>query len=359
MRHQIWRFSCCGLCLWLATATISQAQRPANPRQSTTIKIVIQSSAGARKSLVTVGDIARVTGEPAYLRDRISRIDVAKVSADRIESVSAAQVGIRLLLAGVPEHAYELRGERCRVRLEVPIRPTTVPRPVSPEKNIIFTETFLLNEIRDALANEMNADHEDIKLRFLQPLKLTEKLEAAESTRIYLPTRPKPGVLIMTIGFLDKRGKLVGSIRASTEFNQIVTVPVATKRINSGEAFGPTNVRLERHRRVNGIEPADSESLVGRIAKRSVSSGKTIRSSDVRISALPVKKPRKAPAPYIVKSRDSVELVARKGGVVVSIPNAQILQSGRRGDLVQVRNPRSQQIVTGRVVSGTRVEIRL
>ena len=61
--------------------------------------------------------------------------------------------------------------------------------------------------------------------------------------------------------------------------------------------------------------------------------------------------------PVVVRPRDTVRLVARKGGLTVIISAAESLQQGSVGDLIRVRNLQSNRVITGRVASREEVTI--
>ena len=64
-------------------------------------------------------------------------------------------------------------------------------------------------------------------------------------------------------------------------------------------------------------------------------------------------------AEYAVRSRDKVQMTARKGPLVVVLRGAEAQQQGRVGEWINVKNLQSNRIVAAKVVGPGEVEIPL
>jgi flagella basal body P-ring formation protein FlgA len=64
-------------------------------------------------------------------------------------------------------------------------------------------------------------------------------------------------------------------------------------------------------------------------------------------------------APVLVQAREPVRLIARKGVLKVTVPVAEALQSGKKGQVIRVRNLQSNQVIAGVVVARGEVEVPL
>lgn len=168
-------------------------------------------------------------------------------------------------------------------------------------------DELLLSAVRRRLAQRLHVEERDIAVQLTEPLPKHLTLRPATDDvefRPVLPAIPRPGPLrLKTTVYVD--GSLKHLISVGVDF-----------------------------------------ALRGQPAERE------------QPTTTPVKeKPKEEP--IVVRPRDSVRLIVRGTGLRVSIPAAEALQSGRVGDTIRVKNPRSGRVVAGRITSAGEVEIEL
>jgi flagella basal body P-ring formation protein FlgA len=103
------------------------------------------------------------------------------------------------------------------------------------------------------------------------------------------------------------------------------SVPVALRRIESGETFGPDNVRVERVASENTQRAAVvAAGLMGRRARRAVLPGRPIEMEDVE---------SEAHSAVLIHQRDPIHLVAKVSPLQVRA-RGEALQDGRLGQAI-------------------------
>src|SRR5207244_1811948 len=100
------------LAIWLSGAgAIALAQRPQAIAEPVTV--VLFAQAAVDDVLVTLEQIAKLSGGPESVRQRLAKLDIAefKLGAAHM-TVLSDQVRFRLLLAGLEASAFRLQGAR-------------------------------------------------------------------------------------------------------------------------------------------------------------------------------------------------------------------------------------------------------
>lgn len=120
-------------------------------------------------------------------------------------------------------------------------------------------------------------------------------------------------------------------------------VVVATAGVRAGEPLAEEQLALER-RDVSGVPGAlsDIDRVVGMASRRALRAGQVVSE-------------RWLIQPVLVERGDSVTIVARNAGIEVRVPG-EALESGRRGEIVRVRNTATGQVIRARVVEKGTVE---
>nr|PZN80576.1 MAG: flagella basal body P-ring formation protein FlgA [Pseudomonadota bacterium] len=120
-------------------------------------------------------------------------------------------------------------------------------------------------------------------------------------------------------------------------------VVVATTGVRAGEPLVEEQLALER-RDVSGVAGAvsDMRRVVGLASRRALRGGQVVSE-------------RWLIQPVLVERGDSVTIVARNAGIEVRVPG-EALESGRRGEIVRVRNTATEQVIRARVVEKGTVE---
>jgi flagella basal body P-ring formation protein FlgA len=300
------------------------------------IVIVLRDAATVSGSQVRIGDIADLQECEQEERERIARLDLAELplSSQPIH-VTQQQIGFRLQLAGLDAGSYRLQGSSC-VRVSRPksegleAKIAAVARQSLEQKLSGQTEDYRIEQAQAVVLPPLSADSSDIHL------------EAEVRSQIIPPCRVAVDVGIYV------RGARRNSVLVYLDVKKLQPVPVAIRHIESGETFSADNVRLERIAVANPQNIAvSSAGLMGRRARRPMSAGHPIEPEDLEPDTQ---------VAAVVRANDLVHLIATVGPMQVKT-RGQAMQDGRIGQLIQVRNMDSKNVVTGRVVDRSTVEV--
>ncbi len=300
------------------------------------IVLTLRETTNASDSQVHVGDIADLQGCQEQERQRIARLDLADLPlSSQPILITRQQIGFRLQLAGLAADSYRLEWANC-VRVSRPAgqgldaKIVAVARQTLEQQISGQGEDYRIELAQAVLVPPLSADSGDIHLEAEVRSQIVPPCRVAVDVGIYVRGARRNGVIV----YLDLK--------------KLQSVPVALRRIESGEAFSTENVRLERIVTANPqraiLSPAE---LMGRRAQRPMSAGHPIEPDDV------VKNTQTVAA---IRANELVHLIATVGPLQVKT-RGEALQDGRIGQLIQVRNLDSKNVVTGKVVDGSTVEV--
>ncbi len=312
-----------------------------NAAESEPVVVSLKPTASVGKQLVLIRDIAALRGGDDFVRERIRRVDISDTpAAGSSEQISRKRVEIRLLLAGIAHDDFVVDGaERVTVTLG----------------SGGVGDAAVVDAIRASLSQQLSIDPKDVEVRIVQPIVQTllspeTKLEDIE-LKPYLPLNPRPGKLRVKVGVFVK-GSLTHTFSVLLDLTLYQTVPIATRVIARREEFNKENIQFERRAVSQQLRRSIATEVLGKKAKRRIQPQEIIRVLDI---AEPVTESNSV----LIKPRDFVRMVVRKGSLTAVVPAGEALQQGRLGDLIRLRNPQSKKIVIGRVVSRGEVEIVL
>jgi flagella basal body P-ring formation protein FlgA len=305
------------------------------------LRVELRERSAVTDRLVTVGDVADISGGTADLRSQASALDLLELSTDHaLEEVAAARVTARLLIAGFAPDEFQVEGaELAQVTWQ----------------DAQSAEERVLAAIRRGVEERLYVPAAEVAPQLAQPLPaaLTQLIDRTPDARVEarfaaVPTggRTRVDVWVTTPG--DETN--VTGVTVDIRFRQIVPVvaeSIAARQVITADSVSFTEREVSQ---LGNVLPA--EQVVGMAARRNLAPGEVIVSRDLT-------EPKAADAPVLIKARDLVRLTARKGNLVLTVPAAEALQTGREGDFIRVRNPSSGKIVLGRVVAAGEVEVPL
>lgn len=148
---------------------------------------------------------------------------------------------------------------------------------------------------------------------------------------------------ISVLVFVD--GQLYKKTMVRIKIHLFEPVVVAARLLNAKQVIRDEDVRLEKMdiTKVGHYYFTDKDKVVGMVLKRVVNTG-------AMINALMIEKP------VIVERMAMVRIVSEHGGIKVEM-EGQALQDGREGDIIRVKNIRSNRVVNGRVIDAATVEV--
>jgi len=309
------------------------------------IRIALRPAASSHGKVVLIGDIADVRAPNREAKEKVARIDVADpVHAGQSARLSRSQVTIRLMLAGFDTDDFRLAGaEVVNVSYDS----------ASQGSNAKLHDAVVLDVVRAALARQLNLSPDNIHLKLMHPIRWRADYESIGPSEIRLEAR-LPGELKSKV-LTPKAGVHVGGrlheiLELALEAQVAVEVPKARRRIWAGEMFTSDNIHFQTTRidlQTFAELPADA------IGKRAV---RDVRAGDIVVQKL-VTSAERVRNEILVRSRETVQLVARRGPLVVKTQKAVALDSGRLNDQVQVKNLETGRVVRGRVVQRWIVEV--
>ena len=154
-----------------------------------------------------------------------------------------------------------------------------------------------------------------------------------------------PGVNTVALD-VEVDGKIVATTSLVMQIKTAAEVLVATDTIPTGQPLNEQNTVRERRDISRTTDPLIMENIdenIDWVAKRVISAGSTIKSSDVKL-------------PSDIRKGDSVSLVVKCGKVTLQT-SAEARQDGRIGDTIRVLSAVSKEDVKAKVVGPGMVEI--
>ncbi len=309
------------------------------PAADEPVVIRMRDSVNVASRIVQIGHVAEVVGGSRQLRDRIRQLDLTEVTtatAKDPEVISRPLVRVRLLLADVSRSDYVLLGAE-----EVQVFPGRAD----------IRDERILNAIRDGVAIELKLAREDVQVKLTHPIADSPDGVFDQQLRFspFLPPVVRPGRTRIKLGVFNGR-TLVRTVNASVEIRLVQTVATAKRRLERGEILSLENLSFERKALTTrtGIDSPDD--LLGGTVRRTINEGQPVQLRDLEGG-------RKDANPYIIHARDVVKVKARRGTLTVYLHQGEALSNGRLGENIRVRNPRGRQIITGKVISSTEVEV--
>ena len=174
----------------------------------------------------------------------------------------------------------------------------------------------------------------------LVPVKSVWRLEVSQSE--YSPVRRQFDAKLELFINTEKKQELSFSGKVKV----FVQVPVAARDLKAGQIITSDDIltkRVTQEANVRTAEPIKEEDLIGKEVKRSLRSGQTIQSNDVRTQVM-------------VAKGKIVTLNFAKGGIMLSA-QGKALENGGLGDTVRVMNSQSKTVVQGTVTGPETVSI--
>lgn len=331
------------LFVWLLVCCACQPAWVLCAELTPSVEVRLKQAAVIHRSLVTIADVADLKGGTAEQRGAIGALDVAELSeASSSETVRRSQVQLRLRLAGIDPEGCEVTGAT----------ETSVSR-----RSEALGDEAIIAAVRDPLATHWGVAPPSLQLRLVRPL--TEAVRAKLDTngdmelRPFLPATSLPGRLQLSIG-VYRSGQLLQTFPVALDAELTRRVAVARQDLRPGQKITADDVVVEQKTLSGRTAINVAEDVIGQIAARGIRAGSVLERTDVQFQ---LTSPREDARPYTVPRRTVVRLVARKPGLLVTVRAAELLDEGRIGDTVRVRNLSSNKVITGRLVDPTEVEV--
>ena len=301
------------------------------------VRLRAVSHAGSR--VLTIGDVADLSGGLALLRDAAAKLDLTDIPRDKASvNVSRKQVAYRLALTALPAELFRVEGpESALVNLR--------QRTIRPEE-VVATA-------RQALEARLPWKAGEVVIELVQPVFVPMPSVTADEpveikAEMHAGQRPVGRVQMDVRILVGGETKL--SLPVCFQVRPCQKTVVCRRRVEKGEALGEANVYLEE-------QPVDQksrfalspEAVKGAKARQALLPGQVVMVTDVEAA----EKPTNA---VLVRAQESVKIQIRIGELRVTAAG-QALQEGKQGQLIRVQNVDSKKVVLGKVVGAGLVEV--
>ncbi len=321
--------------LWLSGSAFAQ------DLQNSKVAIRMKSSTVVTEDRVRLRDVADVIDQDPVRRAHLQDLDLAVFDHEAPMTLDRDFVGIRIQLAGYEKSSLVFTGESKTV--------ITPPVPVS------LTDLGIEEAALIELSRQFSVPPEDLHVKLASPFMSNVALDVERLTHprieiMRVPQLPLGRTQLM-VRILDGE-KLTVSRLASFEVARKQNVVVAAMTLERGHQITTHNVQDEVRFVQQPIDRLSAHQLYGRRVMSPLKPGEVLTLRHVGDIVT-------QEAPILVTAHDPVRLIARKGALTVTIPVAEALQAGRKGQLIRVRNLQSNQIVTGQVTGPGEVMVPL
>jgi flagella basal body P-ring formation protein FlgA len=302
------------------------------------VTVVLRSAASVGDAVVLVRDIAALEGGTGALRQKIGPLDVAEFSQGSANvDITKEQLAFRLRLAGIDPRGFRVDGA---AHTQV----TRASRPLG--------EDELVTAARQAILQRLPWPAEDVVVEPSSPAHAPVALGSpTDDVRLEAELHPTDTLLgrVQVDVTIYRHGQRQSSVAVYFDVRLYQQVAVATRRIGPGESLTEENIQFDREA-VDGRHNylSAKEAAEGRRALHPLQPGQLIPCSEVERATPEI--------PVLVKQHDLIKLVAHVGSLRV-VQMAEAMQDGRAGQVIRVRNVDSQNIVAGRVVDRSMVEV--
>lgn len=180
---------------------------------------------------------------------------------------------------------------------------------------------------------------------------------ATRMVQIYLPAGSTPTIRVDSVDYFERTGRFtavisapgagdVSRMRLTGRVFRTIEVPVLSDRVLRGDVISERDISYVRMdaARVQTDTVVDPMDLVGMTPKRGIRAGQPIRASDVR-------------RPMLIKKNSLVVIVHQLPNMLLTA-QGKALDNGADGDIIQVRNAQSDQVIEAEVIGPGKVAVR-
>ncbi|VBB08916.1 flga cterm: flagella basal body p-ring formation protein flga [Lucifera butyrica] len=295
------------------------------------IAIVVHEQAVVTGSVITLGDIADVSGSDSARVEALREISLGNAPAPGSDVVLTPELlGARLAASGAdfsgvswqtPQTVYVSAASQTISGQDVLNRAlATVRGQLGAAKN---SKTFDINPAEEVADTVVPAGAALLKANIPYGI------------RFNTPTTVNVAILIDGVPYT--------TISVRVNVKQFQNVVVAAAPIASRDALTTGSVRYERMDvgRLAAGYITDINKVVGLMARRSITDGMIITESMLD-------------EPVVIKRGSMVNIVARIGGIEVTAVG-QAMQDGRQGEVIRVQNMTSRKMIAARVINDSSV----
>lgn len=180
---------------------------------------------------------------------------------------------------------------------------------------------------------------------------------ATRMVQIYLPAGSDPTIRVDAIDYFERTGRFTALVstpgtgdasrmRLTGRVFRTIEVPVLSDRVLRGDVITERDISYVKMNadRVQTDAIVNANELIGMTPKRGIRAGQPVRTSDIR-------------RPLVVKKNSLVVIVNQMPNMLLTA-QGKALENGADGDIVQVRNAQSNQVIEAEVIGPGRVAVK-
>ncbi|MFN8706808.1 MAG: flagellar basal body P-ring formation chaperone FlgA [Planctomyces sp.] len=325
-----------------AIANLFDVSAFAAPRLNEEIVVQMRTDVTVTTDEIRLKDVAKISFRDKRKAEEAGEM-ILSAFDDKTQpmSITASSVRIRLVLQGWSNQQIRMIGpESTEVTFHDPVTLTDVD-----------VESAALNTMQQV----MEVPAEDLQIRlvnsFVEELPTYIRTKSGIRAEVLPPLTEGPGQMSLSVRVWSGDELLLTRV-ARFDILKRFHVAVARRLLRRGEQIDQDDVQFERRFLATRVDEPNEDEVIGRMPRTDIKAGQIVSISDIGGVVASVK-------PILVARRSNVRVIAKSGRVQVTLQAAEAMQSGREGDLIQVRNPESKKLIVGRVTANGDVEIVL
>lgn len=306
------------------------------------IRIELRPKVALPAGEIRLGDIAAIHGNAGRSGFGLRKLDIAVLGADQDQlPIRRSRVAIRLQLAGWSLQDFEVDGA------DAVLVTRRDPEPL--------TDAVIEAAAAETMRRTFDVPSSELRVRLTSPFttSLPGVLQEDENLRLEIlpPLNSRLGAVSLTVR-IWRDSRLLYTRSGRFEVLRLQKVAVTRTSMPRGHVIADRDFQFESRFLAAPADQLDQSQIVGGQVRTNMSAGAIISLRDLQAS-------QRQRDQQIVKSRDNVQVTAIRGPLKVRLTSAEALQSGRRGDVIKVRNSKSSEVFTGRITAPGQVEVRL
>lgn len=284
-----------------------------------------------------------VSVEVVKLKDVATIKDVKGDFQEAVNKISEVNLGVKLR----PRESATLKGTDIiklisASGIDIEVFGYSIPVDVTiTRQGDILSKEQVLSELKLQLHGDPNLD-----LQVKDVSWDTEQVVATKPTSIKaeLLGEPVSGKLPLRLSVFENEN-LLSRFLATATVDDWRAIPILKSKLDRGSLIRPEDIQIIRAN--TATLPQDisfkSTDIVGRRVTRAIASGEPIRKIDIDI-------------PPIIEKGKQVSVIYSTGGFTAKA-TAIALKDGHEGEIIELRNDRSQKIVKASVVTANEVKV--
>lgn len=306
---------------------------------------------------------------------RLRRVEVVRLSKPRPAAVvTRNNINIRMQILGLKSDQFQLVGsdvvtvsmaqEQLKKALTIPTQLASWSKVVDdtvldkPSDLMALTDLSIERAIRKELALQFGIKETELQVRLLTNL-ISPDLPSLKNVinpviQVTAPVQMPYGRKSLLVRILDgQRIALMQSVTVDVRLRQ--TLLMARRPVSAGTKLDASMLTAEIRFTDRQYDQLIAEDVIGMTSMRPLRSNEIISWANLRdASSFPA-----ALSKPIINARDAVKVVASHKALRIAVSAAQALESGRKGQLIRVRNIQSGKVFSARVVQPGQVQLIL